>query len=315
MKKKLLNVFKIGVSFALVFLLFRKLDWGLIFDEIQNVSIPYIFLFVVLQLVAMMLSAKKWQTIAQFQDISFTLWEGFKTYLTGTFINNFLPATIGGDIYRSLWLVERGSRKGKAFSTVIFDRFLGLVMTVALTLFGGVFVMESVGVPNFLKLSYLGVAGLLVFFVLWITFEETDFVQGLVGRIKWAKLRNLFAESLRYNNMAIWKMAGLWTVLFMFVGLGVSNYVLFLALGYTLPFFSFLGLVFMMALYVSLPISISNIGIKEWAYGVLFTLLGVSLETAVTVALLSRFLQTGISLFALPLYLKETSDKLLRKEE
>ena len=104
MKKKLLNVFKIGVSFALVFLLFRKLDWGLIFDEIQNVSIPYIFLFVVLQLVAMMLSAKKWQTIAQFQDISFTLWEGFKTYLTGTFINNFLPATIGGDIYRSLWL-------------------------------------------------------------------------------------------------------------------------------------------------------------------------------------------------------------------
>lgn len=96
-----------------------------------------------------------------------------------------------------------------------------------------------------------------------------------------------------------------WTFTFIFVGLGLSNYVLFLALGDTLPFLPFLGLVFMMALYVSLPISISNIGVKEWAYGILFVLLGVSFETAITVALLSRFLQTGISLFALPFYLSE----------
>ena len=70
-----------------------------------------------------------------------------------------------------------------------------------------------------------------------------------------------------------------------------------------------------MALYVSLPISISNIGVKEWAYGVLFVLLGVSFEVAVTVAILSRILQTGISLCALPIYLKETSDKILTEEE
>lgn len=314
MRKKGLNLLKVLISLALVYWLVQKLDWSLVVEEVQNINLFYILFFLFLQLLAMTLSTKKWQVIADFQDIHFTLWEGFKTYLTGTFINNFLPATIGGDIYRSLWLVDRGARKGKAFSTVIFDRFLGLIMTSFLTLVGGFFVWQQIDLPSFLELSYLAVAGILVFFALWIAFEKTTFVQNIVSEIRWAKLRNLFAESLRYNDMTIWRRAGLWTALFMFVGLGFSNYVLFLALGYVLPFFPFLGLVFMMALFVSLPISISNIGVKEWAYGVLFTLLGVSLETAVTVALLSRFLQTGISLFAFPLYLKETSEKILEKK-
>jgi uncharacterized membrane protein YbhN (UPF0104 family) len=253
--------------------------------------------------------------IASFQDIQFSVWEGFKTYLTGTFINNFLPSTIGGDIYRSLWLVDQGARKGKAFSTVIFDRFLGLIMTLSLAIFGGFFLWREIDLPSFLVLSYALAIGLLVFFGLWVIFERTSFVQNLVTNIPWAKLRNLFAESLRYNDLAIWKEGALWTTLFMLVGLGLSNYVLFLALGYTLPFLPFLGLIFMMALYVSLPISISNIGVKEWAYGILFVLLGVSFEAAVTVALLSRIFQTGISLLALPIYLRETTSKLVARVE
>ncbi len=315
MNKKLLNILKVLISLSLVYWLFQKLDWSLVLDELVGIKIGYVVLFILLQLVAIGLSSKKWQVIASFQDIHFTVWEGFKTYLTGTFINNFLPSTIGGDIYRSLWLVDRGARKGRAFSTVIFDRFLGLIMTSSLALIGGFFVWRYLDLPAFLVLSYALVASLLIFFGLWIAFERTAFVQSLVTRIPWVKLRNLFEESLRYNALDIWKTASLWTALFMFVGLGLSNYVLFLALGYTLPFFPFLGLVFLMALYVSFPISISNIGVKEWAYGVLFVLLGVSFETAVTVALLSRIFQTGISLLALPIYLREASQKLVAKNE
>ena len=314
-KKKFLNILKVLVSLGLVYWLFQKLDWNLVLAELASIKISYVMVFVILQLIAIGLSSKKWQVIASFQDIHFTVWQGFKTYLTGTFINNFLPSTIGGDIYRSLWLVERGARKGRAFSTVIFDRFLGLIMTSTLALAGGFFVWRFLDLPPFLVLSYALVFGLLVFFALWIAFERTLFVQTFVMRIPWVKLRNLFEESLRYNALDIWKTASFWTALFMFVGLGLSNYVLFLALGYTLPFFPFLGLVFLMALYVSFPVSISNIGVKEWAYGVLFVLLGVSFETAVTVALLSRILQTGISLLALPIYLREVSSKLVAKNE
>ena len=174
MSKTLSHTLKLFVSLALVYWLLQKLDWTLVIHELRDINFAYILLFVALQLVAMTLSAKKWQTIASFQEIDFTLWDGFKTYLTGTFINNFLPATIGGDIYRSLWLVDRGARKGKAFSTVIFDRFLGLVMTSGLALLGGIFVWQYTHLPAFLFFSYVGVAGLLLFFALWIAFDRSD---------------------------------------------------------------------------------------------------------------------------------------------
>jgi hypothetical protein len=52
------------------------------------------------------------------------------------------------------------------------------------------------------------------------------------------------------------------------------------------------------------PLSINNIGIKEWAYVTFFALVGVSVEIAVTAALLSRFIQMLISFIALPYYLR-----------
>ncbi len=307
MKKKIFNFLKILVAIVLVGWLIQKLEWQMVQHELRDISYGYIFLFVFLQLLAMTLSAKKWQVIARYQNIHFTVWEGFKIYLTGTFINNFLPSTIGGDIYRSLWLTKKAETKAQAFSTVVFDRLLGLLATAFMALLGGIFVWQAVGLKPFLQVTYLGIVGFFVLFAVLFIWAPKE----LVARIPWQKFQNLISEGLRYQEGVLWRRGLLWTSAFVFVGLGLSNYVLFLALGYTLPFLPFLGLVFLMALYVSLPISINNIGIKEWAYGVLFVLLGVSFETAITVALLSRILQTGISLCALPIYLKETSEKII----
>lgn len=308
MNKQVVTTLKILFSAGLLALLFSKLDWDFVVQELQGVNGWYIVLFIAFQLLAMAASVKKWQVISQYHSIQFPLWSGFKTYITGTFINNFLPSTIGGDIYRSLWLVRQGADKGKAFSVVVFDRFNGLILTVSLALVMGLFVWQEVGaLPHFLTLTYMGLAGAigalgLVFFLL---------PQHLVSFIPWNKLRMFFEEAFQYRNGRVWAEVSWWGIVFAFFGLGVSNYLLFLALGYTLPFLAFLGLVFVMALYVSIPISINNIGVKEWAYGVLFILLGVSFETAVTVALLSRVLQTGISLLALPVYILEKKSTIL----
>jgi hypothetical protein len=54
----------------------------------------------------------------------------------------------------------------------------------------------------------------------------------------------------------------------------------------------------------SIPISINNIGIKEWAYHTFFVFISVDPSVAVTVALSSRFIQMLISFFALPEFLR-----------
>lgn len=102
MRKKLLTAGKILITFGLVFWLIERVDWGSVLVKLTAISWPLLFLYVVFQLLGNVVSAKKWQTIARFKTLHFSLKEAFFAYLTGTFINNFLPSTIGGDAYLSL---------------------------------------------------------------------------------------------------------------------------------------------------------------------------------------------------------------------
>jgi hypothetical protein len=95
-----------------------------------------------------------------------------------------------------------------------------------------------------------------------------------------------------------------WAIIFDFIGVALANYVLFLSLGITINVFDYITVIFLISIVSSLPISINNIGVKEWAYVTFFGIFGVDLSLAVTAALLSRFLQMILSFFALPFYLR-----------
>lgn len=98
---------------------------------------------------------------------------------------------------------------------------------------------------------------------------------------------------------------GFWSVIFAFAGPAVMNYVMFLAFGVRLDLLDYLSVVFAASVIISLPISVGNIGLKEWAYVALFGMFGVSAPQAVAVALLGRFLMMLVNATALPMYLKE----------
>ena len=136
MKKKILFAVKIIVGIGLIFWLVEKVNWGVVLEELREVSPLFLLLYIILQLSGNLISARKWQIIAEHkhQELHFTVQQGFFTYLTGAFINNFLPSTIGGDAYRGLWLAKKTHAKAASISTVVFDRFIGLWTTALLAL-------------------------------------------------------------------------------------------------------------------------------------------------------------------------------------
>src|SRR3989338_1632490 len=134
MKKALLFSIKVIVSMGLVLWLIERVDWAVVGARLYDVSIPLLSLYVFFQLSGNLISSRKWQIIAGFKELHFTVKDGFFTYLTGAFINNFLPSTLGGDAYRSLWLAKRSRARAAALSTVIFDRFIGLCTMALLAL-------------------------------------------------------------------------------------------------------------------------------------------------------------------------------------
>lgn len=304
-KKSIIHLFKLVVSAGLVLWLIEKVDWHRVMGELSGISFPLLALFILLQMIGMFISTRKWQIIARWRGLGFGLKEGLLVYLTGMFINNFLPSTLGGDMYRGIWLAGKTEAKAASIATIVFDRFIGLWVEALLALV-------------FLTLAYLDhqswSAPLATAFWFLVIFILVDGVITWAYRKPWFHnclktfpfvVRRLIGEVAGYMEKDIWAKASLYALLFSFVGIVLSNYVLFASLaGTSIHPLAFLSVVFIVAIVSVVPVSLGNIGVREWAYFALFPLAGISGETAIAVALLSRFFQMLISFAAIPQYLR-----------
>lgn len=302
-RKRAVFCAKLLVSGGFVSWLVWRINWEEVGARIIEVDVPYLSLYVLLLLLGIGLSARKWQIIAVSKGFSRPYGDFFRAYLTGTFINNFLPSTIGGDTYRTLWLGKYGGKLSPAVSVTLFDRFTGLWAAMVFAFFFSLFHLTLVvSNPIWLFLE------IVLFLFLSIDFlfpfvRKFPIVRALFQRLP-ERVRYLIRECVNFPlRLTIFPSLGL-SLVFNFVGVGLANLVLFWALGGEVKFFEYLGVIFLVTIVSSLPVSINNIGLKEWAYATFFGYLGTSVEAAVAVAVTSRFIQMLVSFAAIPFYLR-----------
>jgi uncharacterized protein (TIRG00374 family) len=84
-------------------------------------------------LVVEIAAAVRWQILLRVQNIHLTLRRVSGLFLIGMFYNQFLPGGTGGDIIKSYLLLKETDKKAGALLAVVFDRLIGLVALVALT--------------------------------------------------------------------------------------------------------------------------------------------------------------------------------------
>lgn len=298
------TLLKVVITTFLIWWLVMSVDWREVGEIMIQVSVPLLVLYCLLQLVGNLLSAWKWRFLGSAQGFTFSLRDGFFAYLSGAFINNFLPSTIGGDTYRTMWMSQVGER-ARAATVVVFDRLTGLL---------ALFLTAAVGI-TFLPFRTLWenpVMGIVVFVVALATvvifvslfFSQLLFriIVTLTSLLPWPQLQSFVGRFSMFADTVLYLKALGMSLLFLLVGVGLSNFALWQALGAGIDFGTFLGCIFLATLIANIPLSVNNIGIKEWAYILVFGLVGMSAELAVTAALLSRLLQMLLSCFALPWY-------------
>lgn len=291
---------KLAVTLVLVAILVMEVDWKFVLKELQEIHWPWLLIYFILQIVGIFLSVKRWQVIASEYNLRFSLDDGMFVYLKGMFLNNFLPTTIGGDAYRCWWLGEKTGFPAASYASVVLDRIVGLYVTLGAAFVSGIFILQLVMGREIFTFTFIGIFGAVIIasyivsnlFFGWgnLPFQNKPFFQKsffsfLFQKRSWQNVLNIF----------------FWSGAFTFIALIVSNYFLFLALGIALPPLAFTAIILVIILYSNIPISINNIGLKEWAYATFFVFLAVPLETAVAVALLSRFFQIFISSLVIPL--------------
>lgn len=294
---------KATISVVLFVWVILKVDWKTAWGYVSQVSFPLLFLYIFVLLGGMALSAYKWKLLTQYKGFRKSLRWHFETYLAGTFVNNFLPSTIGGDAYRAIQLgVDKDGHRSPGVSTIFFDRLTGIW---ALALLGCVFslVQYKMMIQHPFWVSIAVAMGVLVLGDMVLTLDKRGFFAGL-GKYFSDPIRRLIGEIASFRDERTVKRVFGLAVAFNLIGVGLANYILFHAFGLPVGIFQFLSVIFIINAIAAVPVSVNNIGIKEWAYFVFFGYLGLSTDVAVTVAIVSRFVQMLISFFALPGYLR-----------
>jgi len=292
---------------VLVLFLIQKINWLEVLGYLKNMKIGFIFLFILFYLGGILISVKKWQVLASFKKFKQPYFFYFKTYLLGTFLNNFLPSFVGGDAYR-IHALGKDSKKFKDSSvSVVVDRLSGLIGVVVLAAIFGILNYQNIAKTSLISWLVISMVTISVLFFSGVFFFDTNLIQKLLNYLP--KDIKLYIKQLgEFKSNKIFLKTMDYSFLFVFVGIALANYTLFLALGIQLSLLDFLSVTFLANIIASIPISMGNIGIKEWAYILLFGTFGVSVSAAVTIVVIARVLQMLISLLALPLYLQSKEE-------
>jgi glycosyltransferase 2 family protein len=127
MRRILSSAIKILVSAALLYLALRKVNFADLAARLDLTSAAWLALAVAITFLQIFFGALRWRIVGAECGAPLPLRQAMRYNVIGTFFNQTLPSSIGGDAVR-LWLVARNGAGWRAATYSIFvDRAVGLI--------------------------------------------------------------------------------------------------------------------------------------------------------------------------------------------
>ncbi len=291
---------KVVLSLGLMAFFVKRISLHDLGAALRTADLAGLALAAALLVFSNVLGSWQWGRLLRAVGIRIPFWKVCSYYHVGLFFNNFLPANIGGDIARVFDASRREGSRTAAVSTVLMDRLIGTLALAGLAL-----VTTLPAIDRFhLSLVYLMVVAFFAASVLlvWAVFHPTllPALGQLLSRIGLGALepqlvdvagrlqafrgeRGLFASLLGLAAVVQVARIGVHVLVARALGLHVE-------LAY---FFLFVPL---LAVIVSLPISLNGIGVREGAGIVLFGLVGVDRAHAFSLQFTTYLVAVAVSL-------------------
>ena len=284
-------VLKLGVSGALLWLLFSRVDFARLWAIARGASLPWLVGALVLYLGMIVASAWRWGVLLRAQHVHLGFSKLTSSFLVATFFNNFLPSNIGGDVIRVTDTAPAAGSKTLAATVVLIDRgigLLGLILIAAIGASAGPRLIEAgpgIGAgmlwAGFIGASLVATPALLVPQALPRLLQplrllHQEWVDERLARLSGAL--NRFRET---PTALATCFAGALVVQSVLVG-----FYLAIARSMEIPIgFPELAVVVPVSFIVQmLPVSMNGFGVREATFGFYFTRLGLPLESALLVS-------------------------------
>lgn len=305
MKKRIKLILKLLITLGFLAWVIFKVDWAQVLFYLKAIAFWKLAVYASAIVLGIGISSYKWKLLGEFKGLRHSFSDYYRYYLTGTFINNFMPSFIGGDTFKAYEIGRPEKKYIEAASSVMADRITGLIGMTILALLFSVLNLKAVLQNHFLFLINLALALSLLLDILIAKTRNFRIWKKFLNRLP-QKIARFIIEVQDYSSESgILAKTIFLGIIFQLIGVAAANFLLFWALGIEISIFNYLSVIFLISLISSIPISINNIGVKEWAYVTFFGIYGLDATAVVTVAILSRVIQMVISFFALPTYIKK----------
>jgi len=284
MRTRLLNLLKISLSLGLLVLIFTRVGIGEAIVAIRRMDFRAFVVAYLLFLVGILVRAYRWQVLLEAVQLQASLRRLVVLYFVGSFFNTFLPTGVGGDVVRVYELSRDTRRTPESVGTVLVDRMAGLVVLFALAILalpfsGGLITTD-------LRLAVLLIAGGGIL-AAWLLFQASwaDRILRLLpfGDRFRGQVTHLY-EALHACGMGGMTRALTVSLFFNLLLIAVVA-VLALGLGIRVSLWYFMLFVPLISFSLTLPISISGLGVRETTFVLLFGQAGVKQPQALALSL------------------------------
>ena len=292
MSQRVRTVLKLILTIVLLVVVLSQVELEKFSHTLASIDSIWVLIALSLQLLAVLPSVQRWRLILRNFQIQTVFFPLTKLALIGNFFNLFLPTSIGGDFIRGFYL-SRDSGRGisSILTTILLERSSGLCGLLLIgTLSSALSDLHISGFKTVNLFLLLLTSYVLLNFLLFL-----PWVHGQMDR--W--LRRWQFDSVAAKMELIYQ--GLQTLLKDWKGMVGSlslslliqfnsifvMWLLAQAIGITVSFSTFLIFIPLINLTIMVPLTISGFGLREGAYFLLFSQVGLPAELSIMLSLLN----------------------------
>lgn len=272
MKKALITTLQVAVTVFALYWVFRKPETraGMV-AALHDGDFTWLFAALAIAAVPPLCATARWWLLLREQSIYLTIRRAFQLYMVGMFFNLFLLGSTGGDAVKLFYLLrERPDPRLRAgaFMSVLMDRLLGMV---ALIILSAGFVLAryhwltqtraTAGwVNGFLAILGCILAGIIVAFIA----AQSTLLERLPARLPGRMIFVEVAAAIRVYTRA-WRtsLACIFISFFGHAAMFVTFYFAARVMRAGVAFWDVTVVMPIINTYVSLPFSLSGVGVRE----------------------------------------------------
>jgi uncharacterized membrane protein YbhN (UPF0104 family) len=290
MKEKLKTILKITVSIALIaYLVLTKIDKAELLKNFKLLDWRFIPLILLLIISHYIVSSFRWKSLLVHNEAkNVSRLYLFYLYFTGAFFNNFMPTSVGGDVYKMYKLSKKINNPAIGFSSVFTERFTGIVMLALIALLS---LSKNLG---------FGVIALVLWLVMGVYLGL--YVLKILSKTKFKFFKKIYDALIIYKSYPKVLVFAMFSSVIVQVLSILTQYFTFMAIGVKLPiFYSFLAFPVITLAGFFIP-SLNGYGVQDALYMSMFSLVGVPTETAFSASIIYHLSRLSVSLIGGVLY-------------